>query len=161
MQAGKPRHVSFRVEESEQIPAPGMIFGWAAMLPFVCGAIAVWMLRDAGSAVRPTIIWGGAVLAFLAGVRRGLSFRTPDGENAAQIATMLSWFLLALAALVSPWPAVSLVLLIAGYISVAMLDPRAARRGEAPLFFARLRPVQMLVPVASLSAVLLRVLLSG
>ena len=31
-------------------------------------------------------------------------------------------------------------------------DPRAARREEAPLFFTRLRPVQMLVPIACLAA---------
>jgi hypothetical protein len=159
MQASEPAHVAFQIEESAQIPALGKIFGWAAMLPFADGAIAVWLLPDAAPAVALTILWGGAVLLFLAGVRRGLSFRTPGGEDAAQIATMLGWFLLALAALVSPLPAALLVLLIAGYVSAAVLDPLAARRREAPLFFARLRPVQMLVPIASLGAVLLHLLL--
>lgn len=159
MQASEPRHVSFRVDELPEVPALGMIFGWAAMLPFAGGAAAAWTLRDIGPAVALTIVWGGAILIFLAGVRRGLSFRTPGGEDAAQIATMLGWFLLALAALVSPSPAASLVLLIAGYTSVAILDPLAARRREVPLFFARLRPLQMLVPIAGLGSVLLRLLL--
>ena len=37
----------------------------------------------------------------------------------------------------------ALVLLIVGFGAIAILDPIAARRGEAPLFFARLRPVQI------------------
>ncbi len=37
----------------------------------------------------------------------------------------------------------ALGLLIVGYVAIAVLDPIAARRGEAPLFFERLRPFQM------------------
>jgi hypothetical protein len=111
-----------------------------------------------------TILWGCAILTFLAGVRRGVSFRTPGGATFAQIATMLWLFLIGLAAL---WAFVlgggqraagatfaSLALLLVGYVSLGVLDPLAARRGEAPLFFARLRPVQMLIPLASLAALL-------
>ena len=116
------------------------------MLPFAAGAIAAWMFRDA-TPIRLTIIWGGGILAFLAGVRRGLSFRTPGGEAFAQIATMLWLFMLAVAALASPWLVSAATMLLVGYISVAILDPRAAARQEVPLFFARLRPLQMMVPI--------------
>jgi hypothetical protein len=150
-------HVSFRIDESAETPLLGLVFGWAAMLPFVPGAVAVWLWRDSGAAVGLTIVWGGAVLAFLAGVRRGLSFRMPGGEDAGQIVTMLGPFLLAFAALVSPWPVASLIFLLIGYAGIALLDPIAARRRRAPLFFASFRPLQMLVPVACLGAIIVRI----
>ena len=43
---------------------------------------------------------------------------------------------------------------------MAVLDPLAASHGEAPRYFARLRPVQLLIPVASLAVLLWRVLAS-
>jgi hypothetical protein len=153
--------VSFQVEESPQTPLLGLVFGWIAMLPFVFGALATWALTDSNHAVTATVTWGGAILAFLAGVRRGLSFRTPGGEDSAQIATMLGLFLLALAALSTGSPVVAVVVLLIGYVGIAVLDPIAAARREAPLFFARLRPVQMLIPIVSLAAILWHLLLRG
>ena len=70
-----------------------------------------------------------------------------------QLVFMLWLFLLGLAALVTD-PAIGLIGLLLGYISLMVLDPRAARREEAPLYFKRLRPLQMAVPVASLAAIL-------
>lgn len=148
----------FVVEELPETPVLGVIFGWAPMLPFAFGALAVWLLPGATEAVRLTIVWGGAILAFLAGVRRGLSFRTPGGADWRQIATMLWLYLLSLTALVLPSPIASAVVLAVGFASVAVLDPRAAARADVPLFFARLRPVQMLVPVVSLGLIALRLL---
>lgn len=48
----------------------------------------------------------------------------------------------------------ALVLLILGFTGIALLDPIAARRGEAPLFFARLRPLQMPLAILSLAGLL-------
>ena len=48
----------------------------------------------------------------------------------------------------------ALALLIAGFTAVAILDPIAARTGEAPLFFARLRPLQIPIAILSLCALL-------
>jgi hypothetical protein len=50
--------------------------------------------------------------------------------------------------------------LIVGYGSVALLDPPAARRGEVPAHFARLRPPQMLVAMSGLVALAWRVVSS-
>ena len=90
-------------------------------------------------------------MAFLAGVRRGLSFRTPGGARPAQIATVFWLFLLAIASLVVPSRLLGLGLLATGFASLAVLDPSAARQQEAPLFFARLRPIQMAIPVTALA----------
>ncbi|WP_428486805.1 DUF3429 domain-containing protein [Rhodopila sp.] len=158
-----PEKATFRVEETPAVPWLGLFFGAIAMVPFVLGAAGIWILNDGASAwaARLTVIWGGAILSFLAGVRRGLSFRTPGGEDVAQMTTMLWLFLLALASLVLPWLLASLGLLIVGYASIGVLDPVAASYREAPLFFKRLRPVQMLVPVASLAVIVVHIVARG
>ena len=47
-------------------------------------------------------------------------------------------------------PVAAAILLLAGYLSLEILDPIAARKLEAPLYFARLRPAQMAIPIACL-----------
>ena len=135
-----------------RIPPLSLLFGYAAMLPVVGTAVAVWLLplRWDGWLVQAATVWAATILAFLAGVRRGLSFRTAGGPTDAQLLTMLWLFLLAVASLLVPWEAVRVMLLVIGYASIARLDPEAAQHGEVPDFFARLRPLQMLLPIGSL-----------
>lgn len=92
-------------------------------------------------------IWAAAILLFLAGVRRGLSFFTGGGPRPVQIVTMMWVFLLGLATLLVP-ASRGFVVAAIGYLSIALLDPRAAPRGEVPDYFARLRPPQMAIFVA-------------
>lgn len=143
------------IEERPEVPLDGLILGYGPMLPFPAAALAVWLgdRQVAGLALALVILWGAAILIFLSGVRRGVSFRTPGGPRTSQLAMMLWLFLAGLAALVIP-PWAALILLAAGYASVMLLDPAAAQREEAPLYFARLRPPQMAIPVASLAAIL-------
>ena len=81
---------------------------------------------------------------FLAGVRRGLGFFTEGGSRPTQVATSIWLFVLALAALVLSYGE-ALAALAIGFLTVAILDPLAARQGEVPLHFARLRPPQMAI----------------
>ncbi len=154
---------TYRVTEARHTPPEGLALGIAAMLPMAAGAIAVLLAGPAQRSVllRLTILWGAAILAFLAGVRRGLSFRTEGGATLAEIASMLLLFALAFLALALPGRSAALLLLLAGFACIAVFDPRAARRGEAPPFFARLRPPQMLVPLASLAVMLVRLWAAG
>ena len=72
---------------------------------------------------------------------------------AAQIVTMLCLFCLAFAAVIATaagLPIVAPILLLAGHRGVEILDQIAALKLEAPLYFARLRPAQMAVPIACL-----------
>ncbi len=147
------------VEERAETPPMGMVFAYAAMLPLVVGVLAIWFAPDAQSflAFNLTLFWGAAILMFLAGVRRGVSFRTPGGPHASQLASMLWLFFLGFAALVATiwaYPMTAASLELAGYVSLAILDPMAARSGDAPLFFARLRPVQMAIPIIMLIALM-------
>jgi hypothetical protein len=136
------------------------VLAWAAMAPLVLGAAAAWLTRGDMQSVAMSlvIIWGGAILAFLAGVRRGLSFRTPGGAQAGQIAMMLWIFALAFGSMIALRPLTSLALLMMGFVSLGFAARAAAARAQTPLFFARLRPGQMTVAALSLGAVAARLL---
>jgi hypothetical protein len=146
-----------RAAEPAAAPPLSLLFGWGAMAPLAaCAGLALAGLP--GLAAPLASLWGGAVLAFLAGIRRGVSFRQPGGPRARQILTMLVHFLFALAALGLlavglPGPAAGL--LTPAYASLALTDRRGALAGTMPLHFARLRPAQAAVATVSLAVVAL------
>ncbi|SFS01612.1 DUF3429 domain-containing protein [Sphingomonas jatrophae] len=131
-------------------------FGPAAILPLL--ALAAFLLppRTAWIAVALAQLWGGSILLFLAGVRRGLSFFTEGGPRPVQVATSVWLFVLGLAGLALPAPFAFLAQIL-GYGTVGLTDPRAAKRGEVPAHFARLRPPQMAIAVLGLVALTVRV----
>ena len=122
----------------------------------MAGAAAAWWLPQPSRmiALQLVALWGSAILLFLSGVRRGLSFRAEGGPMSAQMATMLALFCMgvgAIAALLIDALLVALIVLLAGFGAVFVLDPIAARRGEAPLYFSRLRRLQ--IPIILLALV--------
>ena len=134
------------------IPFRSKLLGFGAMVPLVvsaAGTLLVPAFRE-GFVPRAAIVWSGTVLAFLGGVRRGLSFRTVGGPRPGQLDGMARSFGLAFAALLSPKPTMSCLLLATGFGDIAISDPKMAEHGEAPTFFAELRPAQMTLGVASL-----------
>lgn len=152
-----PGDATFTLTESAETPWLSLFFGIVAMVPFVIGTLVFAASAEPwrGAALAMTLFWGCAILIILASVRRGVSFRTPGGVTTAQLVTMLWLFCLGFVALVLTALALPLRaagLLVIGYLSLGILDPIAARRLEAPLYFARLRPVQMAIPVLCLAA---------
>ena len=137
-------------------PLLTLLLAYVAMVPLVAGTAAAILSRGPLDAlvIHLTVVWAGALLCFFAGVHRGLSFRQPGGPAVRQFGGMLWLFCTGVVSLLSPWPGPALVLQLAGFASMAVLDPIAARHGEAPRYFARLRPVQLLIPLASLGIVL-------
>ena len=108
------------VTERAAIPAMSLLLGYGPVLLIVVGTVASWAVDGSRRAffAHLTIIWAATILAFLAGVRRGLSFRTRGGPAPAQIATMMVFFTLALLALVAlaiDLPRVAAALLLVGY----------------------------------------------
>ena len=134
------------------VPPLGLFLGFGAIVPVAATALlsAVVPASRGGPVERAGIVWAGSVLAFLGGVRRGLSFRQPGGPAPDQMTGMLRLFAWAFAGLASPWRKLSCLLLAAGFADVAIRDPELAREGEAPSFFAPLRPPQMALAVGSL-----------
>lgn len=137
---------------SPRIPALSIVFGYGPVLVLPLAALAAW--AGASLAVLIGQIWGAAILIFLAGVARGLSFFTPGGPHRSQMLVMGLRFTLGLLALIAG-PLTAFVLLILGYASIAVTDPWTARWGGAPEHFARLRPPQMAVALVGLIALLL------
>lgn len=141
------------VHETTRPPRAGLRLAFLAVAPFPLAVPALWLLPE--EAVREVVrFWGAALLLFFSGVRRGLSFRTEGGATRVQMAVFAWLFAAGLATLLLPVQG-ALWLLIAGFASLGALDPWAARRGEAPLWFAGLRAVQMPVAVVGLLAVVL------
>lgn len=158
-----PSSVTFTLTEPAETPWLGVFFGYIAMVPFVIGVLTFWLAGEPwrGAALAITLFWGCAILTFLSGVRRGVSFRTPGGVTATQIVTMLWLFCLGFAAIVLTaiaLPIWAATLLLVGYLSLQVFDPIAARKLEAPLYFARLRPAQMAIPVLCLIGTLVLLL---
>ena len=158
-----PSSATFTLTEPAETPWLGVFFGTVAMVPFVVGTLVFALAGEPwrGAALAVTLFWGCAILTFLSGVRRGVSFRTPGGVTAAQIVTMLWLFCLGFAAIVLTavaLPVWAAALLLLGYLSLEIFDPIAARKLEAPLYFARLRPAQMAIPVLCLAGTLVLLL---
>jgi hypothetical protein len=143
---------------SQTTPALSLFLAYAAMVPIIAAAAAGWLTPASGliSITRFAMLYGAALLCFFAGVRRGLSFRQSGGPAPAQIAGMVWLYGLGvLTAITAPYPAAMLLPLI-GFLSLIPLDSRAAANAEAPLYFGRLRRVQMWFPSLSLAALLAR-----
>ncbi len=124
------------------LPLPLAAIGWL-LLPFPWPGVVLWL----------AVWWGGAILTFLAGVRRGLSFQG-IGASLAEL-VLMSWLFLMgagaiAAALAVHTPLLPLTMLVLGYATIAIVDPASARRGRAPAHFETLRPWQMGVALIGL-----------
>lgn len=143
-----------RMDTPDRTPPLSMVlaFGPAGLI------VALGLLGWAGWtwAVAAGRLWTAAILLFLAGVARGLSFFTDGGPRPMQLGVMLVRFLCGLLALALPMlpiglaPFLSWLLLFGGYLTVLLFDPPAARHGMAPRFFARLRGPQMFVALTGI-----------
>ncbi len=82
-----------------------------------------------------TLLYAASILLFLAGVRRGVSFRTEGGPQVSQIVTMLVLYGLGLGSLfaaVMGKAVPALAMLILGYAAIGILDPIARAPARCP-----------------------------
>ncbi|SDX95872.1 hypothetical protein [Citreimonas salinaria] len=147
------------LHEGSRIPPMDAFLAYGAMLPFPAAfVVALAAPFLAGAAVLGAQLWGAALLLFFSGVRRGLSFRTPGGATGPQMAAFAGLFSAGFVALLLP-AAWALPLILVALLLMAAIDPVAARRAEAPLYFERLRPPQLAVGVAGLAGLTAMVVL--
>lgn len=135
------------------IPPDAKLLGFGPMLPLLMAGVAVWFLPGGWPvlAIQLAIIWAALLLAFIGGVRRGFGFAAPPASRTAEVASAAAYLTIALLALLVPRASIALALLAAGFALAALLDRRAARSGNAPAWFARLRPPQLLMGAAGLA----------
>ncbi len=158
------QQTSADITKPKTIPALSLGLGFGAMAP-IAATSALALSENAGLARLgrvASVVWSASILLFLAGVRRGLSFRQPGGPTSGQITSSL-WYFVAGAGAVSAAVLsdfrgplrIPLLFLLGGFSTIALFDRQAAKKLEAPPFFSRLRPIQMLIPIGALSLVLL------
>ena len=115
----------------------------------------MWLLRDhllLTLSLIATDAWAGGLLCFFAGVRRGLTFSERRGGAWAEVATFLALFFAGVVGIALAQP----LLLALGFVGAGVADVFAARRGEAPRYFARLRPAQCAVAAVALVSLAVR-----
>ena len=125
-----------------------LLLGTSVLVPLIACAALTWLAPGALQPLVRTVavIWAASLLAFFAGVRRGLTFSEAGGGRAGELATMLGTFGLGVISLLL----VSPLLAALGLAGVGVLDAVAARRREAPDYFVVFRPPQMLAAVVAL-----------
>lgn len=144
-------------------PLVSLVLGYAPMaaLPLLAVASTAVPPLWAYNVILAGHVWAAAILIFISGVRRGLSFgeeqRGETGPLAAEIAAALGYFAIGLVAILLRVQFALLILML-GYALVGVLDRRAARARRAPRYFARLRPLQALIAIAGLAGLLARLL---
>ena len=147
-----------RIERSEDLGRSkrgfDLLLGSSAIVPILACAMLVWIDPTAPrNLVRAlVVIWTGSLLAFFAGVRRGLTFSEAGGGRPGELATMLGFFSLGVIAIVLLSP----ILAAIGLAAVGALDAWSARRRESPPYFSVFRPPQMALGVLALAAIQLR-----
>ena len=148
------RRISRSVELGRAKRGFDLLLGSSALVPILACAVVDWLAPAAPRLLVRTVavIWAASLLAFFAGVRRGLTFSEAGGGRASELATMLALFALGVASLLLVSPAMA----AAGLAAVGVLDAVAARRREAPGYFVAFRPPQMLAGVAALVLVQMR-----
>ena len=99
---------------SPRIPALSLLLGFGPVLLLPLLGLAAFVLPPADQwlTIAAGQLWGAAILIFLAGVRRGLSFFTAGGPRLAQLVTMAWLFLIGLGGLLLPAPAALAVLIV-------------------------------------------------
>ncbi len=143
-----PERVGTSAELGRADKPRDLLLGWAAFAPLPALAAAAWALPSQPLILATLVCWAGGLLCFFSGVRRGLSFSERKGAGVGEVAGFLLLFFVGVVGLTlrQPW------VLAAGFVLAGWQDRRAARRGEAPRYFAPLRPAQAAVAALSLLA---------
>ena len=136
-----------RTDTPTRTPPLELLLGYGpALVILAAGALA---LAGVPFALTLGCLWAAAILIFLAGMVRGLSFFTEGGPRMTQVGVMMARFVCGLAALLLP-PILATPVLAIGYLTSLIYDPIAARNGAALRYFAQLRPPQMAIALMGL-----------
>lgn len=140
--------------EKPSIPVPALVLGLGGLIPFLSTALLIWidlpveqwlpewLVRERDKSELAMLAlgaYGAVILSFLGGIRWGnLLFDHASLSNwmpllLSVLPSLIAWSAL----LLSPRP--MMIVLAAGFTFQYALDVSAAKRGEIPQWFLRLR----------------------
>lgn len=142
------------------VPPPALWLGLAGLIPFLAGAVLLWVGILAGPtwlapvALFGQIYYGAVILSFLGAVHWGLALAGHGGSlpgwrplGLGVLPALLGW----LACLLTPL--LGLALLMLGFVGVFVYDRAQARSGAAPSWYPVLRkPLTFVVLLCLASA---------
>lgn len=130
--------------DDRRVPPAALVLGWAGVIPFAAGALALWFTGERGMAhtlMLPLLAYGGIILSFLGGVRWALAFRVrPEDRQAKAFAfsilpALVAWVGVGL----YHHPLVAFGLLAGAHIVQGWFDVTTAEADSAPPWYPRLR----------------------
>ncbi|WPZ36765.1 DUF3429 domain-containing protein [Thalassobaculum sp. OXR-137] len=143
------------------IPVPARLLGFGGAIPFVAGAVGVWVLDTPWDWVvlNAQVYYGCAILAFLGAVHWGRALGSGlDGEALWRpLAWSVTPALLAWVAALAK-PDLAIVLLVGGLVAAYLIDRSATAQGWFPGWYGILRKYLSAIAVASLGASLVKVM---
>lgn len=141
-----------------QPPRLAILLGYAGLIPFISGAIGIWITPAAWRADVLTALlhYAAVILAFMGAIHWGLAMARERQDDAAhrQLGLSVLPALLGWLAISNGLPALlALGVLFAGFIGLYLADVHAARLELAPRWYPALRkPLTAVVLVALLAA---------
>lgn len=146
-------------------PKLALLLGYAGLVPFVSGALGIWITPEGWRVVvlAALLDYAAVILAFMGAIHWGLAMRAEDGGEPAQIQLGLSVVppLLGWLAISGGMPiSLALPLCLLAFGGLYAADLRAVKLGLAPRWYPSLRRPLTIVVCTSLliawASVLLR-----
>ena len=137
--------------DAPQPPKLAMLLGYAGLVPFVSGALGIWVTPEGWRVVvlAALLDYAAVILAFMGAIHWGLAMRAENAGEPAQIQPLLGW--LAISGGMPSSLALPLCLLAFGGLYAA--DLRAVKLGLAPQWYPSLRrPLTIIVCLSLLVA---------
>lgn len=141
-----------------QPPRLAILLGYAGLIPFISGAIGIWITPPAWrtDVLMALLHYAAVILAFMGAIHWGLAMARERQDDAAhrQLGLSVLPALLGWLAISSGLPALlALALLISGFIGLYLADVHAVKLELAPRWYTALRkPLTAVVLISLLAA---------
>ena len=140
-----------------QPPRLAILLGYAGLIPFISGAIGIWITPPAWrtDVLTALLHYAAVILAFMGAIHWGLAMARERQDDAAhrQLGLSVLPALLGWLAISSGLPALlALALLISGFIGLYLADVHAVKLELAPRWYTALRKPLTAVVLISLLA---------
>jgi len=139
------------------VPLPARILGLAGLIPFLAGAVGVWVLPEFIAAIAMTaqLAYGAVILTFVGAVHWGYAMRDEEmrwGRMTWSVTpALVAWVALLQA------PLMTASILFLSFVMAFLTDARATRAGLFPNWYLGLRKALTLGVLVSLAATLARI----